>query len=116
LNGGRFAALGLLGVLVGDEERAPSEDGGRASGRGGVITQNSPTRPPGVEERRRVEKQEEEQDHRRDPGFARPITSLPLVRPASLFCASVSHFVKFHEYADDNLCEKLSSFVPFGPG
>jgi hypothetical protein len=27
-----------------------------------------------VEERRRVEEQEEEQDHRKDPGFARPIT------------------------------------------
>jgi hypothetical protein len=27
-----------------------------------------------VEERRRVEEQEEEQDHRKDPGLARPIT------------------------------------------
>ena len=39
-----------------------------------MISQNSTTRPPGVEERRRVEEQEEEQDHRKDPGFARPIT------------------------------------------
>ena len=39
-----------------------------------MIPRNSTTRPPGVEERSRVEKQEEEQDHRKDPGFARPIT------------------------------------------
>jgi hypothetical protein len=51
---------------------------------------NSTTRPPGVEERRRVEEQEEEQDHRKDPGFARPITSLQLVRTVSVFCASIS--------------------------
>jgi hypothetical protein len=39
-----------------------------------VISRNSTTQPPGVEERRPVEEQEEEQDHRKDPGFARPIT------------------------------------------
>jgi hypothetical protein len=39
-----------------------------------VIPRNSTTRPLGVEERRRVEEQEEEQDHRKDPAFARPIT------------------------------------------
>jgi hypothetical protein len=39
-----------------------------------VIPRSSTIRPLGVEERRRVEEQEEEQDHRKDPGFARPIT------------------------------------------
>jgi hypothetical protein len=39
-----------------------------------VIPRNSTNRPAGVEERRRVEEQEEDQDHRKDPGFARPIT------------------------------------------
>jgi hypothetical protein len=39
-----------------------------------VIPRNSTTRPAGVEVRRRVEEQEEDQDHRKDPGFARPIT------------------------------------------
>jgi hypothetical protein len=73
-NGRRFAALGLLGRVVGDEERSPIEDGRRAGGGGRVIPRNSTTRPPGREERRRVEEQEEEQDHRKDPGFARPIT------------------------------------------
>jgi hypothetical protein len=73
-NGGRFAALGLLGRVVGDEERSPIEDGRRAGGRGGVIPRNSTTRSPAVEGRRRVEEQEKEHDHRKDPGFARPIT------------------------------------------
>jgi hypothetical protein len=39
-----------------------------------VIPRNSTSRPLGVEEPRRVEEQEEEQDHRKDPGFTRPIT------------------------------------------
>ena len=39
-----------------------------------MIPRNSTSRPLGVEERRRVEEQEEEQDHRKDPGFARPTT------------------------------------------
>ncbi len=39
-----------------------------------MIPRNSTSRPLGMEERRRVEEQEEEQDHRKDPGFARPIT------------------------------------------
>jgi hypothetical protein len=39
-----------------------------------VIAQNRTTRPAGLDERRRVEEQEEDQDHRKDPGFARPIT------------------------------------------
>jgi hypothetical protein len=39
-----------------------------------VIPRNSKTQPLGVEERRPVEEQEEEQDHRKDPRFARPIT------------------------------------------
>jgi hypothetical protein len=48
--GGRFAALGLLGRVVGFEERSPTEDGRRARGRGGVLPRSSTTRPPGVEE------------------------------------------------------------------
>ena len=39
-----------------------------------MIPRNSTSRPLGVEERRRVEEQEEEQDHLKDPGFTRPIT------------------------------------------
>jgi hypothetical protein len=71
---GRFAALGLLGRVDGDEERSPIGDGRRAGERGGVITRNRTTRAPGVEARRRVEEREEEQAHGKGPGFARPIT------------------------------------------
>ena len=102
-NGGRFAALGLLGRVVGDEERSPIEDGRRAESRGGVIPRNSTTRPPGVEERRRAEEQEEEQDHRRAPGFARPIILLPLVRPASVFCAGVSQISSYTRPANGHV-------------
>jgi hypothetical protein len=70
------SALGLLGRVGGDEEWSPIEDGRRAGGRVGVMPRSSTTRPPGVQERRRVEEQAEEQDHRKDPGFARPITFL----------------------------------------
>src|SRR5262249_19966379 len=48
--GGRFGALGLLGRVVGFEERSPTEDGRHARGRGGVLPRSSTTRPPGVEE------------------------------------------------------------------
>jgi hypothetical protein len=75
---GRFAALGLLGRVVGDEQRFLVEDGGRVGGQGGVIPRNSTIRPPGVEERRRIEEQEEEQGHRKDPWFARPIILISL--------------------------------------
>ena len=72
-NGGRFVALGLVGQVVRHEEPSPIWDGRWAGGRGGVIPRNSTTRPPGVEARKWVEEQEEEQGHRKDPEFARPI-------------------------------------------
>ena len=92
-NGGRFAALCHLGRVVGFEERSPIGDGRRARGRGGVLPRNGTTRHPGVEERRRVEEQEDDQSHGKDPGFARPIT----LAPASSSRAGVlcEHFARF---------------------
>jgi hypothetical protein len=89
---GRFAARGLSGWVVGDEEWSPIEEGCRKEGRGGVDPRNGTTGPPGVEERRRVEEQEDNQGHGKDPGFARPITlALTSSSRIGLLCA---HFAR----------------------
>ena len=59
-SGVRFTALGLFGLVAEFEKESPIEDGRRARGRGSVFPRDGTTRPPGVEERRRVEEQEEE--------------------------------------------------------
>jgi hypothetical protein len=89
--GGRFGALGLLGCVVGDEGRSPS-GGSRAGGKGGVIPRIRRSRRLGLEQRRRVEEQEEEQGHRKDPGFARPIILASV--NSSRFGALCEHFAR----------------------